>query len=108
MSPDFDYQQAAQMIKVLPENMVANGYQTAMFHENRCVGKAVYGIDLDSLNYTNQFLSGVNTTNKKPFEMLLEADGNKGWQGASALMVFCYYDMVVNIRMGNINVLGRT
>ena len=33
-----------------------------LFHENRCVGKACYGLNLETLNNDYTVISGLNTT----------------------------------------------
>ena len=38
----------------------ANG--APLYHENRMVGKAIYGLDLESLSFDPNSVSGLNTT----------------------------------------------
>lgn len=47
-----------------------------LFHENRCVGKAVYGLNFETLNADHSVISGVNTMNTKPFEVIFRSDSN--------------------------------
>ena len=101
-------------------------YGLPLFWENKCVGKAVYGIDLEVLNNDFTFINGVNTIPYKPFELVLKNDTqsnqlpgapNSYWPtnevygpftGTANLYVFCYYDMMVQINKQRIQVLGRT
>jgi hypothetical protein len=38
---------------------------------NQIVPRAVYGIDLDSISNDDTVISGVDTINNKPFELIL-------------------------------------
>jgi hypothetical protein len=38
------------------------------------VGKAIYGIILDSNPYDDDVISGFNSTNKRPLELIIKAD----------------------------------
>lgn len=45
-----------------------------LFHENRCVGKAIYAMNLETLNEDISVISGINTINNRPFEITLKSD----------------------------------
>jgi len=40
-------------------------------HENRCVGRALYALNLETLNNDSSVISGINTINNRPFEIRL-------------------------------------
>lgn len=44
------------------------------YHENSCVGKAIYALDLESLSYDPDSISGLNTTKQVPYELILKSD----------------------------------
>jgi len=86
---------------------VYTGAQLSFYLENRIVGKAFYGIDLDSLNYENAILSGIRTKEARPFEIMLTNDNSEPFPGYLECYVFCYYDMIVNISGGEVVSLGK-
>lgn len=43
----------------------------AWWHENRCVGRALYAMNLETLNNDWSVISGINTINNRPFEIRL-------------------------------------
>jgi len=49
-----------------------------LFHESRCVGKAVYAMNLETLNNDFSVISGLNTINNRPFEINLKSDSIGG------------------------------
>ena len=46
----------------------------SLFHENRCVGKSLYGIILDSNPYDDEVISGFNSKEKRPLELMIKCD----------------------------------
>lgn len=48
-----------------------------LFHETRCIGKCVYGLDCETMSNDFSVLSGLNTTDFKPFNIVLEVDSIK-------------------------------
>lgn len=57
------------------ELILANVYKGIFnFHENRCVGKAMYGLILDNNPYDPDVISGFNSKSKRPLELLLKCD----------------------------------
>jgi len=38
-----------------------------LFYENKHLGKAVYGIDMESLTESDNLITGVNTINRTPY-----------------------------------------
>lgn len=80
------------------------------FYENQVVGKALYGINLESLNNDFTQISGVNTIVNKPFEITLRTDPStvlSALDKASTLYVFCYYDFLIQLHSSGVRVLGR-
>jgi hypothetical protein len=75
------------------------------FHmENSVVGKAMYAIDLDALNYENAMFSGVSTNQQRPFDLVIKNNNPKGsggsFNGNSTLYAFGYFDMTVKLQQG--------
>ncbi len=48
-------------------------YHSSFFYENRVVGRAAFGIDLDAINYEMGVTSGINTTVNRPFLLSIES-----------------------------------
>jgi len=46
----------------------------SLFHENRCCGKALYGIIMDSNPYDDDVISGFNSKEKRPLELIIKND----------------------------------
>jgi len=59
--------------KVFDINTEHPAFHSSFFYENRCVGRAVYGLDLDAINYEMGVTSGINTTVNRPFLLSLES-----------------------------------
>lgn len=87
-------------------NITGNA-QGGFLEENRVVGKAIYALDLDSLNYEKRLLSGINTTMAKPFEIQLAYDSTKVFTRPVTMYVFCHYDMVLSMSPNGIKALGK-
>jgi hypothetical protein len=49
-------------------------FHSSHFYMNRTVGRAIYGIDLDSINYEMGVTSGINTTVNRPFILRTKTD----------------------------------
>lgn len=82
-------------------------YQLGFHEENRVLGKAVYAIPLDALNYDNSILGGVNTVNAKPFEIHLNYDASRVFTRNVTMFSFCHYDMILLISPEGIRTLGK-
>ena len=108
-----------------------------LIHENRCVGRAIYAMNLEALSKNGTVLSGVSTMTTRPFEILqtydstfsLNAGGTAGWLdptssiqtpysiggplgpsiyiGNSECHTFCIFDIVYKISREGIEVIGR-
>lgn len=48
------------------------------FHENRCIGKAVYAVNLETFPNDDSVISGTNTLSTRPFEIILDVDDANG------------------------------
>lgn len=87
------------------------------FHENRIVGKAVFGLDLEGIYSPNkQYTSGLNTIENRPFDLIFGQDtgGLVGLSGtqSSTLYLFFFYDAAMRIQ-GSVDaptytVIGRS
>ena len=88
-----------------------------LIHENRCKGKAVYAIDMESLGDNKYILSGLNTKNN-PIDVLITSNTNCFYQagktpttnGATAnvnMMFLLQYDMIAIIKKYSLTVIGR-
>jgi hypothetical protein len=90
-----------------------------LFHENRCVGKALYALNFETMNTDFSVISGINTMQSKPFDVILRSDGASftdfkndtvstvRFQRDSQMYVFCNYDMIIQLKKSGIHVLGR-
>ena len=89
---------------------VCSGMQLGFFYENRCVGKCIYGLPLDTINYDNTLLSGIKTTDARPFELLLDYNQGQNYPYPEnmAAYVFCYYDLVIIFNNGEVRSVGKS
>ncbi|HMW40261.1 MAG TPA: hypothetical protein PKD57_12720 [Saprospiraceae bacterium] len=90
---------------------VDTAYGWPLIHENRCVGRGVYCLDLtnNSLRKSDQ-LVGINTVEYRPFDLVVKTDGinlNPTYDRARTMYVFCHYDFLVQISKSGVRVLGR-
>jgi hypothetical protein len=87
-----------------------NQYGWPLVHENRCVGRSVFAIDLESLTQDKNILSGINTTSIKPFEIYQEYvnDSRFTFKGQTQLVPFCWYDMIIAVNPRGVSVVGRS
>ena len=73
---------------------------------NSLVGRAVYGIDLDTITSDESVISGLNSMKNKPFELILE--GTNPINNNMEMHIFLYYDYVIDIKgVGMFDILGR-
>ena len=80
------------------------------FFENQCVGKAVYGLNLEGLREDASLMSGINTIQNKPFEITLRSDPSTVTtvlDRPATMYVMCYYDFLIQLKSSGIRVLGR-
>lgn len=90
------------------EAALVSNQQGCFYEENRVIGKAVYAIPLDSLNYDNSLLSGINTTTQRPFELLLGYDNSRVFTRNVNFVSFCHYDMILYIGPDGVRALGKS
>lgn len=93
------------------EYNIDTAYGWPLIHENRCVGRGVYCLDLtnNSLRKSDQ-LAGINTVEYRPFDLVVKTDGinlNALFDRARTMYVFCHYDFLVQISKSGVRVLGR-
>lgn len=88
-------------------NLTGNG-QGCFYEENRIIGKSIYAIPLDALNYDNSLLSGVNTSNQKPFELLLNYDASRVFPRNVDFVSFCHYDMILYMGPDGVRTIGKS
>jgi len=101
----------------------ANGMQLGYFYENRVIGKAMFGIPLDFINYSNDILSGIRTIDARPISILWECDNTSssgnlfgaqanpqmgfGYAGNVTAYVFAEYDLILTFNNGEVKSVGR-
>lgn len=73
---------------------IDTGWGLPLFHENRCVGKALYSIRLESCHDPDN-LTGTNTTRIRPIELILKNDASNTYQRDSTMFIFMYHDFYV-------------
>ena len=99
--------------KVFSYNLIS---AMPLIHENRCKGKALFCLDLESMSENPRIISGLNTLKNKPFEILLNSDsGSYYFSGAEAnqrkenvqMYIWCQYDMVVQLKKYGVKIMGK-
>lgn len=92
-----------------------SGYNPLIW-ENRCVGKALFCLDLESMSENDKIISGLNTLKNKPFEILITSDSGSvyhhGYANAKktenvSMYIWCQYDMVVQLKKYSVKIMGR-
>jgi hypothetical protein len=48
------------------------------FHENRCIGKCIYAMNLEGFPSNDKIISGLDTTKIRPFEVMINCDSANG------------------------------
>lgn len=93
----------------LPYQAISCQYGAPLLHENRCVGKAIYAVDLQTFNADQKVLSGVNTMGIKPFEIIFEyqADALSIFKGMATLYTFFWFDMLLATNLTGVAVIGK-
>jgi hypothetical protein len=77
------------------------------FHENRCIGKCIYAINLEAFPNDESVISGMNTLITRPFELNFNVDDANGINRASNMYVFCYADIIYKITNTGVTILGK-
>lgn len=71
------------------------GLGLPLWHENRCVGKALYAIRLESC-HDDTTLTGTNTTRVRPIELNVKVDPNSvGYPRDSTMFIFLHHDFYI-------------
>ena len=87
-----------------------------LIHENRCKGKALFCLDLESMSENPKIISGLNTLKNKPFEILLTSDSNSYYFSGKEnnkhtehvqMYIWCQYDMVVQLKKYGVKIMGK-
>jgi len=78
-------------------NNIDTAYSLPWFHENRCVGRCIYAINLETFPNDDTVISGTNTMSIRPFEINIDCDDNNGTARPSNMYVFCYADIIYKI-----------
>ena len=67
-----------------------------LFHETRVIGKALFGLDTETMSNDFSVLSGLNTTDARPFNLNLEVDTTiASFNRDSRISMFFYYDAII-------------
>lgn len=93
------------------------GYQP-LIQENRCKGKAIFAMDLQSMGDNPNVISGLNTIKNRPFEILLTSNSNCPYTSGATIYstgdkanvnmhIFCNYDMIVQLKKFGVSIMGR-
>jgi hypothetical protein len=92
-----------------------SGYNPLIW-ENRCVGKALFCLDLESMSENDKIISGLNTLKNKPFEILITSDSGSVYHSGLTtakktenvnMYIWCQYDMVIQLKKFGIKIMGR-
>ena len=59
------------------------------------MGRAVYAMNLETLNEDYSVICGINTINNRPFEITLKSDPTNAYPRSCTMYVFCNYDMLI-------------
>ena len=89
----------------------STAYGWPMVHENRCVGRGFYCIDLtaNSIDKGNT-IAGVNSIVNRPFDLIVKTDNfalDPVYDRPAIMYVFCHYDFLIQITNTSVKVLGR-
>lgn len=72
-----------------------------LFHENRCVGRATYAFDLEALPGQPNVISGLNTLEYRPFEVMIDVDTvSSAYTRDSTLVFLLNYDVIYVLHDG--------
>ena len=97
-----------QNIQLFNKNLLESNDQLGYFYENRCVGKAMYGLDCQTMNFDQSAFSGINTSENKPFSLFMEYSNANPYPGNSEFVTWINYDMIISKSEDGFNVWGRT
>lgn len=77
------------------------------FHENRHRGMAAYTFSFEPYGHSKEFMTGVDTRNVRPFDILFDCASVNPFVGDQTLYIFCRSHVVVSYGKNGINVYGR-
>ena len=85
-------------------------YGWPLLHENRMVGRAIYGLSLEPFAHDKVVINGVNTFGKRPFEITQEfmSDVQYLFNRNSICLSFAHYDLLLKVTPDSIEVIGRS
>lgn len=97
----------SEMNSAITNNDTATGLP--LFHENRCVGRAVYAFDLEALPGEPDIISGLNTLKWRPFEVMVDVDTvASSFSRDSTLVFLLNHDVIYILKNGEApEVLGK-
>lgn len=70
-------------------------YGSALFEEMRCVGKALFAINLDANPYDQDTLTGLDTTKLRPIELIIKGTDVNKFAGDATMYVLLWHDFYV-------------
>lgn len=77
------------------------------FHENRHRGMAAYTFSFEPYGHSKEFMTGVDTRNVRPFDILFDCASQSPFTGDQTLYIFCRSHVVVSYGRNGISVYGR-
>ncbi len=89
----------------------AMGYP--LIHENRACGRAIYVLNFSFNADSGTSLNGINTIQNRPFDIQVQNDKTPNALPVAkkdrpcTMYIFCHYDMIVQISLSGVRVLGR-
>ena len=78
-----------------------------LFNERRCVGKALYAINLDSNPMDPDVLSGLDTTQKRPIELIIKGTDTNKFARDSTMYVMLNHDFYVQFSLNGTKTFGQ-
>lgn len=83
-----------------------------LFHENQVVGKAIYGINLETLAEDQSSITGLNTMQNRPLELMIRTAPSNLFgelpERPATMYSFMYYDFLLHITAEGVDVMGRS
>lgn len=86
-----------------------NQYGWPLIHENRCVGRPIFGISMESMQSDQTVISGISTMDVRPFQIILEFEQDKSstFPRDAGLYPFLRYDLIIATNKNGIQIIGR-
>ena len=71
------------------------------------IGKALYGLDTETMSNDFSVLSGLNTTDARPFNLNIEVDTTiASFNRDSRISMFFYYDAIIQMKKGSLPIVS--